>query len=61
MYHSYADKTFSNDQVDQMKSHDGTSKTYAMQNFPQSSGEIWCLSETQFIEYQDHYKTGDDA
>ncbi len=36
-------------------------KTYAMQNFPQSSGEIWCLSETQFKEYQDYYKTGDDA
>jgi len=30
-------------------------KTYAMQMFPQSSGEIWCLTEEQFIKYQDHY------
>jgi Zn-dependent oligopeptidase len=36
-------------------------KEYAMVNFPQSSGEIWCLTESQFKEYQDHYKTGDDA
>jgi hypothetical protein len=36
-------------------------KEYAMINFPQSSGEIWCLTEEQFKEYQDHYKTGDDA
>ena len=36
-------------------------KVYAMQNFPQSSGEIWCLTEAQFKEYQDYYKTGDDA
>ena len=36
-------------------------KEYAMINFPQSSGEIWCLTEVQFKEYQDHYKIGDDA
>ena len=36
-------------------------KEYAMINFPQSSGEIWCLTEAQFKEYQDHYKIGDDA
>jgi hypothetical protein len=36
-------------------------KEYAMVNFPQSSGEIWCLTESQFKEYQDHYKIGDDA
>ena len=30
-------------------------KEYAMINFPQSSGEVWCLTEEQFIKYQDHY------
>ena len=30
-------------------------KEYAMINFPQSSGEVWCLDEAQFKEYQDHY------
>jgi len=30
-------------------------KVYAMQNFPQSSGEIYCLTEEQFEKYQDHY------
>ena len=30
-------------------------KEYAMINFPQSSGEVWCLTEEQFKEYQDHY------
>ena len=30
-------------------------KIYAMENFPQSSGEVWCLTEQQFIEYQDYY------
>ena len=30
-------------------------KEYAMINFPQSSGEVWCLTEEQFIEYQDYY------
>ena len=30
-------------------------KVYAMQNFPQSSGEIYCMSEEQFQQYQDHY------
>ena len=30
-------------------------KEYAMINFPQSSGEIWCLTETQFKEYQEYY------
>ena len=30
-------------------------KEYAMINFPQSSGEVWCLTEAQFKEYQDHY------
>jgi len=30
-------------------------KEYAMINFPQSSGEVWCLTEDQFKEYQDYY------
>ena len=30
-------------------------KEYAMINFPQSSGEIYCLTEEQFEKYQDHY------
>ena len=30
-------------------------KEYAMMNFPQSSGEVWCLTEAQFKEYQDYY------
>ena len=30
-------------------------KEYAMINFPQSSGEVWCPTEEQFKEYQDHY------
>lgn len=30
-------------------------KVYATQNFPQSSGEIYCMSEEQFKQYQDHY------
>ncbi len=32
-------------------------KDYAMQAFPQSSGEIWCLTEQEFKEYQDYYDT----
>ena len=30
-------------------------KEYAMMNFPQSSGEVWCLTEDQFIEYQEYF------
>ena len=30
-------------------------KEYEMINFPQSSGEIWCLTEDQFIEYQEYF------
>lgn len=30
-------------------------REYAMMNFPQSSGEIWCLTEKQFLEYQEYY------
>ena len=30
-------------------------KEYAMINFPQSSGEVWCLTEDLFKEYQDYY------
>mgnify|MGYP001282934153 CR=1 len=30
-------------------------KTYLTQKFPMSSGEIWCLTEEEFIKYQDAY------
>jgi hypothetical protein len=30
-------------------------KTYLMQKFPMSSGEIYCLSEEEFKKYQDAY------
>ena len=30
-------------------------KAYAMQNFPQSSGELYCLTEDEFIQYQDYF------
>jgi len=30
-------------------------REYAMINFPQSSGEIWCLTEEEFAKYQDAY------
>ena len=36
-------------------------KVYAMEHFPQSSGQLWCLTEEQFIEYQDYYKIGEDT
>ena len=36
-------------------------REYAMINFPQSSGEIYCLTEKEIKEYLDHYKIGDDA
>jgi len=30
-------------------------KTYLMQKFPMSSGEIYCLTEDEFKKYQDAY------
>ena len=36
-------------------------KAYAMENFPQSSGEGCCLTEEEFKQYQDYYKIGEDA
>ena len=36
-------------------------KEYAMMNFPQSSGEIYCMTESEFKEYQDYYKIDQDA
>ena len=36
-------------------------KDYAMENFPQSSGEVYCLTEEEFKQYQDYYKIGEDA
>ena len=33
-------------------------KAYAMQNFPQSSGEVYCLTEEEFKKYQDYFKPG---
>ena len=36
-------------------------KAYAMQNFPLSSGEIYCLTEAEFKEYQDYFDIGQDA
>ena len=36
-------------------------KVYAMEHFPQSSGEIYCMTEEQFKQYQDYYKIGEDA
>ena len=36
-------------------------KAYAMENFPQSSGEVYCLTEEEFKQYQDYYKIGEDA
>ena len=36
-------------------------KAYAMEKFPQSSGEVHCLTEEEFKQYQDYYKIGEDA
>tara|TARA_B100000902_G_scaffold381920_1_gene419004 strand:+ start:1111 stop:1332 length:222 start_codon:yes stop_codon:yes gene_type:complete len=36
-------------------------REYAMMNFPQSSGEIYCLTEEEFKQYQDYYKIDVDA
>ena len=36
-------------------------KAYAMEKFPQSAGEIHCLTEEEFKQYQDYYKIGEDA
>ena len=36
-------------------------KVYAMEHFPQSSGEVHCLTEEEFKQYQDYYKIGEDA
>lgn len=36
-------------------------REYAMMNFPQSSGEIYCLTEEEFKQYQDYYKIDQDA
>ena len=36
-------------------------KAYAMEKFPQSSGEVYCLTEEEFKQYQDYYKIGEDA
>ena len=36
-------------------------KAYAMKHFPQSSGEVYCLTEEEFKQYQDYYKIGEDA
>ena len=30
-------------------------KTYLMQKFPMSSGEIYCLTEEEFAKYQNYY------
>ena len=30
-------------------------KIYAMQNFPQSSGQIYCLTEDEFKQYQEYF------
>jgi hypothetical protein len=30
-------------------------KTYLMQKFPVSSGEIYCLTEEEFEKYQNYY------
>ena len=36
-------------------------REYAMLKFPQSSGEIYCLSEEEFKEYQDYYDITQDT
>ena len=36
-------------------------REYAMINFPQSSGEVYCLTEEEFKQYQVYYKTDEDA
>jgi len=35
-------------------------KEYAMINFPQSSGEVYCLTEEEFKQYQDYFKINQD-
>ena len=55
MYHSYADKTFSNDQVDQMKSHDGPSRTY--ENFISIDELNYLREEIKKITYPEHGET----
>ena len=30
-------------------------KEYAMANWPQSTGEVWCLSEDEFKKYLKYY------
>ena len=30
-------------------------REYAMLNFPDSNGQIYCLTEDQFQQYQDYY------
>ena len=36
-------------------------KAYAMENWPQSSGEVYCLTEDEFDQYQDYFKIGEDT
>ena len=36
-------------------------KQYAMQKWPESSGEIWCLTQDEFKKYQDHYDITDET
>ena len=37
-----------------MQSADET-RTYMMQNFPMSSGELYCITEEEFIKYQNYF------
>ena len=34
---------------------------YAKEKFPWSSGEIWCLTEKEFKQYQDYYDITDET
>jgi len=55
MYHSYADKTFTVDQVAQIKSLDGPSKT--IQNFISIAELNYLREEIKKISYPEHGKT----
>jgi len=55
MYHSYADKTFSKEQISQMKSHDSDSKTYS--NFISIDELNYLRNEIKKISYPEHGET----
>ena len=44
-----------NDTREQCEASGQEVKIYAMQNFPQSSGEVYCLTEDEFKQYQDYF------